>query len=196
MPKMGFISASMARGVMSRGRGKDEYGETFKTLALSVAAGRIGWDVSTDISGLSAVEWGVENEWLAIRTYEEMELVEVVGSDFIVWDGKFGCTPDGIVGLNGIIEVKCPLSTNHLGNLIENKQLDDYYPQMQFELWGMNREWCDWISFDPRAPEQLQMHVLRVNRDEEYIKTLSARAIACAELVDEYETTLRKRMES
>jgi len=59
MPKSGYVSASMAKAVMTKGRGKGiEYGETFLTQAKAIAAGMVGWDVSSDISNMPAVKWG------------------------------------------------------------------------------------------------------------------------------------------
>jgi hypothetical protein len=176
----GLITASNAKKIMTKGRAKGaDYGDTFYSYARELAAARVGYDIRADISGLSVVQWGLENEWTAVECYKERELVPVdYPVEFQVHPDHpdtIGCTPDGLVGSHGLIEIKCPTSANHLDNLLENKQLDEYYAQMQFQLWVTGRQWCDWISFDPRAPELMQLHVYRVDRNEEYISELITR---------------------
>lgn len=186
MPKLEIISASMAPKIVTKGRGKDNpYGATFYTLARQIGAQRVGYDVSPDISGLPAVEWGIENEWLAVESYQERTFADVQytgDSQLFTIHPEIdyvGATPDGYIGTDGLIEIKCPNSSNHLDNLLESAQLAQYTPQLQFQLWVTGRKWVDWISFDPRAPEALQMHIVRVERDEAFIASLAER---CAEL--------------
>jgi hypothetical protein len=139
------------------------------------------------------VEWGVENEPLARLAYEKTYgiLVEEVGfqpHEEIEW---CGVSPDGLVGEDGMIEIKCPynpgvhLNTILMGSAALAKALlnleiagneepipPEHIPQVQGNLWVLKREWCDFISFDPRYPEHLQLYVYRVHRDEAYIKNL------------------------
>lgn len=197
MPQPGKISASMAKAVATQGRGKgNEYGATFIAEAKKVAAGMIGWDVSTDISNLPAVKWGIEHEWEAIQTYEEQHIVQVHSQQ--EWQqtdcGRMGCTPDGLVGVWGMIEVKCPLPHNHLDNILENAQLSQYADQIQFSLGVTQREWCDFISFHPDAPEGLRLHVHRVERDEERIVYLLNRASHMHSIACEYAEVLKARL--
>jgi hypothetical protein len=194
----GWISASNAKRIMSKGRGKEEFGLTFYGYARELAAARLGYDIRADISGLSAVEWGLENEWSAVEAYKERELVPVeypvpfqVHPDY---PDTVGCTPDGLVGANGLIEVKCPSSSNHLDNLLDNKQLPDYFDQMQFQLWVTGRDWCDWISFDPRAPEAMQLHVYRVERNQEYIGELITRVEYLEQCVQEQMKLIQEKL--
>lgn len=185
MPKIGLISASMAPKIMTRGTKGDAYGKTFDSLARQVGAQRVGYDTSPDISHLSAVEWGIENEWLAVEAYQERTFADVnyTGESqlFTIHPiiDYIGATPDGYIGADGLLEIKCPNSSNHLDNVLESAQLEQYLPQLQFQLWVTGRKWVDWLSFDPRAPEPLQMHIVRVERDEAFIEQLSER---CSEL--------------
>jgi hypothetical protein len=195
----GWISASNAKKVMTTGRKKDEqYGDTFFSYARQLAAARIGYDITKDISSLSAVEWGLENEWLAVETYCERYLSDVKYpvefQPHPEYPDSVGCTPDAYVGSDGLIEVKCPDSNNHLDNVLDNKQLDDYFAQIQFQLWVTGRKWCDWVSFDPRAPEQLKLHVVRVERDETFISQLSERVIYLEQCVNEQLELIKEKM--
>lgn len=144
-----------------------------------------------------ALAWGKENEDAARIAYEmymaqqgETVFVERVGfvqHPHIDW---VGTSPDGLVGEKGMIEIKCPWnSANHLLTIIyASKTLaaallgakdaplvpvpEEHLPQIQGNLWVLERDWCDFISFDPRVPEHLQLYVARVYRDEAYIANL------------------------
>jgi hypothetical protein len=195
----GWISASNAKKIMTTGRKKDEqYGDTFYSYARQLAAARIGYDITKDISSLSSVEWGLENEWLAVETYCERYLSDVkYPVDFQPhpdYSDSVGCTPDAFVGSDGLIEVKCPDSNNHLDNVLDNKQLDDYFAQIQFQLWVTGRKWCDWVSFDPRAPEPIKLHVVRVERDETFISQLAERVIYLEQCVNEQLELIKEKM--
>jgi hypothetical protein len=195
----GWISASNAKKIMTTGRKKDEmYGDTFFSYARQLAAARIGYDITKDISSLSSVEWGLENEWLAVETYCERYLSDVkYPVDFQPhpdYADSVGCTPDAYVGSDGLIEVKCPDSNNHLDNVLDNKQLDDYFAQIQFQLWVTGRKWCDWVSFDPRAPEPIKLHVVRVERDEAFISQLAERVIYLEQCVNEQLELIKEKM--
>jgi hypothetical protein len=195
----GWISASNAKKIMTTGRKKDEmYGDTFFSYARQLAAARIGYDITKDISSLSAVEWGLENEWLAVETYCERYLSDVkYPVEFQPhpdYADSVGCTPDAYVGSDGLIEVKCPDSNNHLDNVLDNKQLDDYFAQIQFQLWVTGRKWCDWVSFDPRAPEPIKLHVVRVERDETFISQLAERVIYLEQCVKEQLELIKEKM--
>jgi hypothetical protein len=202
MPRLGLISASMAKQIMTKGRGKEEFGATFTTLAEQIGAGRIGYDVSTDISHLASVEWGIENEWLAVEAYTERTLsaVTYTGDDqrFAIHPDydQIGATPDGHIGTDGLIEIKCPNSANHLKNVLRNEQLPDYLPQLQFQLWVTGRKWVDWVSFDPRAPEPIQLHIVRVERDEAMIEALEERCLELHRMADEIAEQLRIILEA
>lgn len=180
MPKQGFISASMAKAVMTKGRGNSQYGATFESKAQEIAAMMLGYDITADLSGNPHIERGLEYEPVAIQAYERFTNRSVHSSqEWIAFKDKpFGCTPDGLVGDDGMIEVKCPTSSNHLKNILSNAQLKDYEPQMQFSLGVTGRAWCDFISYDDSAPDGLKLHVHRLMRDDEMIATLFERAKA------------------
>ena len=197
MPKTGYVSASMAKAVMTKGRRKGvEYGDTFITQAKAIAAGMVGWDVSSDISNMPAVKWGIENEPLAVVEYELHTMSEVHSAQ--IWINhktlNAGCTPDGLVGIDGMIEVKCPMPHNHLDNILSLAQLPIYIGQIQFSLWITNRKWCDFVSYHPEAPEGLQIKIERVNRDEDFIAELAHRTDFMLVTAKSYADQLKKLM--
>ena len=114
-------------------------------------------------------EWGNENEPLAISKYEQMTGNQVHQVGFIPHGENSGCSTDGFVSFDGIIEVKCPFSSyidRVMENVAENR---DYYYQIQDGLRITGRQWCDYVVFDPRMPEGMDISIERVLRDDAII---------------------------
>ena len=121
----------------------------------------------------AAMEWGTEQEPFARMAYEAHTGTFVKEDGFVdhpTIEG-FGCSPDGIVG-EGLIEIKAPNTANHIETVLENKAPSKYIPQMQCQMACTGAKWCDFVSFDPRVPEDLQLFVVRVERDQEYIDAM------------------------
>lgn len=121
----------------------------------------------------AAMEWGTEQEPFARMAYEAHTGTFVKEEGFVdhpTIEG-FGCSPDGLVG-EGLIEIKCPNTANHIETVLENKAPSKYIPQMQCQMACTGAKWCDFVSFDPRVPEDLQLFVVRVERDQEYIDSM------------------------
>lgn len=121
-----------------------------------------------------AMEFGTEYEPLARAAYERHLDVEVKEVGFamhpkIDW---FGASPDGLVGDDGVLEIKCPNSTTHLSYLMEGVVPEQYLPQMKAEMLCAERQWCDFVSFDPRMPKNLRLFVRRLDRDEPMLRQL------------------------
>jgi hypothetical protein len=83
-------------------------------------------------------------------------------------DGKAGCSPDGLVGKKGLLEIKCPSMAIHIGYLLDNSVPTDYFQQVQGQLFITGREWLDFISYYPAIRPML----VRVKRDNEFIEKL------------------------
>lgn len=89
-----------------------------------------------------------------------------------------GVSPDGLLGEDGLIEIKCPASqAKHLAALRTGSHANEYHWQIQGQLWVVDRKWCDAVSYDPRFPAGLQLAITRVSRDEKAIKELEAACI-------------------
>lgn len=146
-------------------------------LAYEVAMERLG--VQPEEVFAPALDWGNSNEPLAIKRYTEEALshIEMVFEPFVHPDYDFVAgTPDGLVGTEGIIEVKCPWNPkNHLLNFVNGHQIKQYNPQMQGYMWITSAKWCDFVSYDPRYPKEYQIKIIRVERDQEYIDRLAER---------------------
>lgn len=176
MNKQGKITASRFADVMTSGTKGNKWGKTAKAYAYTVALERLGVEMPELTA--KALEWGQYYEPEAIELYQSTT-GNVVGLTDVVQHPQLeyvAGTPDGLIGTDGIIEVKCPYNpVNHMANLKEGEQINDYWWQIQGYLWLTDRQWCDFVSYDPRFPEGLQLAVHRVNRDEEEISKLAQR---------------------
>jgi len=119
----------------------------------------------------SAMEWGTQTEPQArvayeVRTNNFVDQLAFVDHPSIDW---FGCSPDGLVSDRGLVEIKCPNSTTHWEYFKFNRPPQKYVIQMQAQMAVTNRDWCDFISFDPRMPERSQLLIVRVDRDDAFI---------------------------
>jgi predicted phage-related endonuclease len=83
-----------------------------------------------------------------------------------------GASPDGLVGDVGQLEIKCPNTATHIDTLLSQTVPGKYNTQMQWQMACTGRQWCDFVSFDPRLPTELQLFVKRVPRDAAYIAML------------------------
>lgn len=167
--RLGHVTASGMANVMAKGKDKSEAVTRYK-YKVQIVAERMTGVVAESYSN-AAMERGVEQEGFAVMAYESMRDVLVDKTGFwlhpsIKW---LGVSPDRLVGDDGLIEVKCPNTTTHLGYLFDNRVPPDYYKQIQCQLWVTGRSWCDFVSFDPRLPRRNQLLVVRTKRDEKLI---------------------------
>lgn len=141
----------------------------------------------------AAMEWGTAQEPNARAAYSAKtgELVEEVG--FIphhVIPGS-GASPDGFVG-DGLIEIKCPNTATHLEYVLEGKPPQKYVTQMQWQMAVTGAPWCDFVSYDPRLPEHLQLLIVRITRDVKYIEMLEQEVTKFLQELDEKVNKLQK----
>lgn len=117
------------------------------------------------------MEWGTANEPLARAAYEIHFGADVDSVGFATHPriAGFGASPDGLIGKDGLIEIKCPKTATHIGYLLDNVVPEEYQRQMLAEMACTGRQWCDFISFDPRLPKRLQMFAIRFERDDKRI---------------------------
>ncbi len=116
-----------------------------------------------------AMERGNELEQEAADYYEMLNNIDLVKIGFCVDDAEqYGCSPDRLVGEDGLLEIKCPLAHTHVKYLLSGKMDTGYIPQVQGQLMITGRAWCDFMSYHPDMPPL----IVRVARDEEYILNL------------------------
>lgn len=157
--RCGKITASRVKDLNA----KPAKGKALNALGLTILAERLT-GVQKEIFTNADMQWGIDNETHAITAYENETGNFVVGTGLInhPFIGMFGASPDGLVGEDGQIEVKCPNTTTHLNTLLTKQVPDEYIPQITCQLSCTRREWCDFVSYDPRLPGELQIIVIRV----------------------------------
>lgn len=135
-----------------------------------------------------AMQWGVDQEPYARMEYEAHSgaIVEEVGFMVHPKIPLCGASPDGLVGDAGLAEFKCPNTASHIDTLLSGMS-PEHIPQIQGQLWITGRQWADFVSYDPRLPEHMQIYVQRIERDDDYIKTLQKEVLA---FLDEVAVTL------
>ncbi len=139
-----------------------------------------------------AMQDGIDREFYARERYVQQHgEVEEVG--FIQHPTlEAGASPDGLVGDDGLIEIKCPLGTTHTETLMTQEVPSKYIPQIQFQLLCTGRKWCDFISYNPMFPEHLQLFVKRVDADPVYQKELE---VEVGKFLDEVNDVINKLKE-
>jgi len=142
----------------------------------------------------AAMAWGTETEPLARAQYELKtgNMVNQIG--FVVHPKieQAGASPDGLVDNDGLIEIKCPNTSTHLDTLLSQKVPSKYITQMTWQMLCTGRKWTDFVSYDPRLPDNLQLFIQRIPLDTEYGKKLESEVKEFLEEVNEKVEKLRK----
>ena len=122
----------------------------------------------------AAMQWGIDNEPAARHAYSVLfgEIVEEVGFVLHPEHDWAGASPDGLVASDGLVEIKCPNTSTHIEFLLTGHIDRDYILQMQWQMECTSRQWCDFVSFDPRMDDGLQIKTRRIQRDSEEISRL------------------------
>jgi len=193
MLRAGKVTASRVVDVLSKVKSGESAGR--KNLKMDLVAERLTGK-PTDSFTNSAMQWGTEQEPFARIAYEAyrnlfVEQIPFMDHPTIEW---FGCSPDGLVGEDGLIEIKCPSTTTHIEYLQEGKPPSRYVPQMMAQMACTGRKWCDFASFDPRMPEELQLFVVRLNRDDAYIQEMEAEVKKFLDEVEQVLAQLKRKM--
>lgn len=122
----------------------------------------------------AAMQWGTANEPSARAAYQYNRLIEVEQVGFIMHPtiAFAGCSPDGLVGTRGLVEIKCPMSHTHIETLLAQAIPGKYRLQMLWQMACCERAWCDFVSYDPRLPERMRLFVKRLHWDVDAIHAL------------------------
>lgn len=119
----------------------------------------------------AAMVWGTNTEPMARQAFEAATGALVIETGFVSHPtiSMAGASPDGLIGEDGLIEIKCPFTATHIESLMGQTAPSKYVPQMMWQMACTGRKWCDFVSFDPRMPEDMQLFICRVHRDENVI---------------------------
>ena len=179
--RLGIPTASNFHKVLSKGRGA-----TRKAYMIQLAAERLTGTKAESFQS-EAMKRGNEIEPKARAAYEFDKGItcELVG---FYTNGQYGCSPDALIGDNGLLEIKSPLSTTHIETVLSGKMPPKHIAQVQGQMWITERDWCDFVSFDPRINTTADYFCVRVDRDDEYIENLATE-------IDTFNNELNKLLE-
>lgn len=175
--RLGKVTASRVADVIAKT--KSGYSTSRANYLAELLAERLTGNPAVAFHN-AAMNWGTEQEPEAVAAYEwrtdaAVELVGFVSHPSI---DMSGASPDGLVGDDGLLEVKCPLTANHIETLRGAAVPEKYLTQMYWQMACTGRAWCDFVSFDPRLPESMRLFVKRIPRDPARIAELEAEVSA------------------
>lgn len=190
--RLGKVTASKLSDVMATGRGGAP-SATRATYRAQLVVERLTGNPTEGFTN-AAMAYGTETEPQARATYilTTGRMVEEVGFIGHPAIAMAGASPDGLIGADGLIEIKCPNSATHIATLRGAEIDGKYLKQMQWQMACTGRAWCDFVSFDPRLPDEMQLHIRRVGRDPAMIVEMETSVRAFLAEVDEEIAALRK----
>lgn len=171
--RLGKLTASRMADVLSTT--KSGSSASRRNYLAQLVAERLTGNIAESFSS-SAMEWGTENEPFARAEYEistdvMVDQVAFVDHPSIEW---CGASPDGLVGSDGLVEIKCPNTATHIDYLLGQVPPSKYIPQMALQLACTGRKWCDFVSYDPRMPEEFRLFVVRFIPDPDYMQKVDS----------------------
>jgi len=167
--KLGKASASHVSDILAKT--KSGYSATRKNYMMKLLCERLKGKRQEDTYVSRDMERGTEREPLARSAYEAKTgvMVEEVGFIDHPTIPMFGASPDGLVGEDGCIEIKCPLTAQHVDLLTGGNIDTKYIYQMQTQMACTGRKWCDFVDYDSDLIEELSLFIRRIPRDEAMI---------------------------
>ena len=189
--RLGKVTASRVADVIAKTKtgpsaSRDNYATQLVLERLTNAKGEFFTN--------AAMQWGTDTEPMARQAYELKRNVFVDEVGFIDHPtiDMSGASPDGLVDKKGLVEIKCPESKTHMEYLMTGKPPAKYIPQMMWQMACTGREWCDFVSFDPRFPINLQIFVIKVEYDPTYVRMLELEITQFLDEVSKKVEILRK----
>ena len=188
--RLGKVTASRVADVIAKT--KTGYGAGRANYMADLVVERLTGQKAQGFTN-AAMEWGTEQEPYARAAYAAKTgiLVEEVGFIDHPTVAMSGASPDGLAE-EGLVEIKCPNTATHLEYIFDGKPPQKYVTQMQWQMACAGKPWCDFVSYDPRLPERLQLLVVRVQRDDDYIKMLEQEVTIFLQELDDKLNKLEK----
>lgn len=174
--RLGKVTASRVADLMATT--KSGYAASRDNLMAQLIVERLTGQKQESYSNAS-MQWGTEQEPFARAAYEIATGTMVDECGFVphpTIDGS-GASPDGLVGHDGLVEIKCPNTAGMIEALLTQTVPGKYNIQMQMQMACTSRQWCDYVVFDPRMPAKAQLFIKRVPRDSAFIQKMEAEII-------------------
>lgn len=190
--RLGKLTASRVADALART--KTGWGASRANYAAQLVSERLtgAWEQAYSNAHM---DWGTEKEPDARAAYGFTYDVDVAECGFIdhpsvAWSGA---SPDGLIGSDGLLEIKCPGTARHIDTLRTEQIPDKYQLQMLWQMACTGRGWCDYVSYDPRMPEEMRLFVKRFERDEARIDEIEREAAKFLSEVADTVAQLRER---
>jgi putative phage-type endonuclease len=181
--RCGKVTASRVADVIAKT--KTGWGASRANYAAELIAERLTGCTAPGFTN-AAMQWGTETEPLARAAYEKRTGVTVEEIGFVDHPeiANSGASPDGLIGDDGMLEIKCPNTATHLDTLLSEMVPAKYVTQMMWQMACTGRAWCDFVSFDPRLPAEMSLFIRRVPRDVSMILDLEGDVSAFLREID------------
>jgi len=192
--RAGKVTASRIADLMART--KTGWGASRKNYAAQLVAERLTGTVEQSYCN-AAMQWGIDTEASAREAYCQHMLCSVDEIAFVDHPtiGMAGASPDGLIGSDGLLEIKCPGTATHIETLLGGTIPEKYRLQMLFQMACTERSYCDFVSFDPRLPETMRLFVQRLPRDDDAIAEIEREVVTFLGEVDRTVSELRAKYE-
>ena len=193
--RLGKVTASRVADVMAKT--KTGYSASRENYMAQLVVERLTQTKAESFTN-AAMQWGTDQEPFARAAYEAAQgvMVEEVGFMSHPNIEMAGASPDGLVGDDGMVEIKCPNTAGMIEALLTQKVPAKYFAQMQMQIACAGRQWCDYVVFDPRMPVKAQLFVKRVPRDDVFIKEMETEIVKFLSEVDAQVQQLNQIIES
>jgi len=182
--RLGKVTASRVADVIAKT--KTGYSASRDNYMAQLVCERLTGQKGESFSN-AAMQWGTETEPKAREAYmaARFEIVEEVGFVNHPTIEAAGASPDGLVGALGLIEIKCPNTATHIDTLLSQTVPSKYITQMTWQMVCTGRHWCDFVSYDPRLPAELQLFIKRVEYDPVFGAMLEKEVISFLKELDD-----------
>lgn len=169
--RLGRVTASRVADVVAKI--KSGWGASRANYMAELICERLtGTSAESYING--AMQWGLDTEPQAKAAYSFLYDIEIAPIGFVQHPTipDSGASPDGLIGDDGLVEIKCPNTATHIESVLSQVVPEKYITQMQWQMACTGRAWCNFVSFDPRLPPSMQMFIHRIDRDDKRIAEL------------------------
>lgn len=182
--RLGKVTASRVADLMATT--KSGYAASRENLMAQLIVERLTGQKQESYSN-AAMQWGTEQEPFARAAYEIAMSTMVDECGFIPHPtiDAAGASPDGLVGDDGLVEIKCPNTAGMIDALLTQTVPSKYNAQMQMQMACTGRQWCDYVVFDPRMPAKAQLFIKRVPRDNDFIQKMETEIVKFLVELDE-----------
>lgn len=192
--RRGKVTASRVLDAIGKNT-KGNYLSGREKYLLDLAAERLSIDLeespqSADMKRGSYLEDYARSEY---EVRNDIQVVQVGLIDHPSIKG-FGASPDGMIGNDGLIEIKCPKTQTHLNTIATGQPQERYMMQMYAQMACTGRDWCDFVSYDPRLPPDLNLYIKRITRDDDAICDIENEVIKFLVELDEYIELIKEKI--